>query len=629
MVETVDSSTSNNKNTQPLHPAYTVTNINNKIRTLDGKKVTYSSWVKLFKLHARAYKVLNRIDGSETPPETDSTYSAWSELDALILQWIFSTLSDDLLPRVLDTDLTARSAWLKTQEFFINNIHARAVTLETKFTNTALSSCSSFDDYCQTLKDIAEQLRDLDQPVSESRLVIQMVRGLPIEYDTIAAIINQSKPTWDVARGMIEYEQNRKSARSNNNHDTVLLHSGAPPSTDSVRSPYPNGYRGKHYDPAKAARGRGQAARGGRQMGSRPTVSNAGRGPNSNTNGGPNSWGQTQFHQPNMGFSQQAQPTVGFSQQPYTQTPWTPPPTPYPSQPAHYNQHHQAHLAQQPSNPPPGFGPTNGNVLCPSDIGVALSNLSLNYNDPQWNMDMGASSHITSDPGNISSPCLLPPGPIFVGNGQILPVNGSGNGLYTLPNRTYKLNNIVHSPCVTKDLLYVRKFTIDNQVSVEFDPFGFSLKDLKDGHLLSRHNSSGDLYPFTKPEFTLLSSTTHPPWHDRLEHPGANVLSYLNRHFNVCNKTVDSSICSSCQLSNSKRLPFVDFVSTTFKPFDIVHCDLWTSPVISNSGYKDYMVLIDNYTHYVWVYPLKYKSDTFAKFHKLIQTQFNLPIKTF
>lgn len=36
-----------------LHPFYTVTNIQNKFRVLDGVKFTYSSRVKHFKLHAR------------------------------------------------------------------------------------------------------------------------------------------------------------------------------------------------------------------------------------------------------------------------------------------------------------------------------------------------------------------------------------------------------------------------------------------------------------------------------------------------------------------------------------------------------------------------------------------------
>ncbi|KAJ0520481.1 hypothetical protein HanIR_Chr10g0459901 [Helianthus annuus] len=192
-----------------IHPQLTILhhNINNKIRTLDGKKITYSSWVKLFNLHLCAYKVLHHIDGTAPPAESDPKFASWSELDALILQWIFSTISDDLLARVLDTNLTARSAWLKLQEIFLNNKQARAVTLETRFSNTTLKSCSSFDDYCQTLKDLSEQLKDVDQPVTESRLVIQMVRGLPIEYDTIAAIINREKPSWGVARSMIEDEQ--------------------------------------------------------------------------------------------------------------------------------------------------------------------------------------------------------------------------------------------------------------------------------------------------------------------------------------------------------------------------------------------------------------------------------------
>ncbi|KAM0045456.1 hypothetical protein Hdeb2414_s0009g00304071 [Helianthus debilis subsp. tardiflorus] len=390
-----------------LHPAYTVTNINNKIRTLDGKKVTYSSWVKLFHLHARAYKVLHHIDGTEPPAKSDPLYDAWSEIDALILQWIYRTLSDDLLARVLSADLTARATWLKIQEIFVNNKQARAVTLETKFTNTTLNSCASFDDYCQTLKDLAEQLKDVDQPVSDSRLVIQMVRGLPIEYDTIAAIINQNKPSWDVARSMIEDEQSRVLARSSTTKDTVLVHSTNPASSDLNRSPYPNGYRGRNYDPAKAARGRGANSRGGRQGGSNRSYSSSTAGRTS----GPYTY-QTAPQHPSSQFTQQPsftpQPTSGPPPtwpHPLPHFPhahWTPPPTPYPSQPPHFSPQptpsypHQAHLAHQ---PPPGFSSQPNNALCPTDIGLALSNLAVNSPDPQWNMDSGASSHITADLG--------------------------------------------------------------------------------------------------------------------------------------------------------------------------------------------------------------------------------------
>ncbi|KAJ9550050.1 hypothetical protein OSB04_022593 [Centaurea solstitialis] len=620
MVETDKASPSNtNTEKSTLHPAFTVTNVHQKIRILDGKKTPYSNWVKLFKNHLKIYKILHHVDGTPPPSKEDPANDAWAELDALILQWIYSTVSDEILNRILDDDTTSLKAWLQIQGIFINNKHARAATLEQQFTNSTLSGSSSFDEYCQKLKDIATQLGDIDQPVSESRLVIQMVRGLPVEYDTIGAIINQRCPTWDEARGMVEAEQQRQAARSNSSRDTVLVHpsssagqqqsknSNPQDHTDTGRSPYPNGYRGNNYDPAKAARGRG---RGGRF---------SGRG--AGYTGGPR-FGQLQHG-------------------PQTQYPsWTPPPSPFPSMPAQI-QPSQAHIMQmqQPAfSAPPGFGfnqqpPTGFNALSPNDIGAAMTTLNLNSNDhAQWFMDTGASSHITSDSGKIKVQSYLPVNPISVGNGDLLPIHGSGNGFYNTPNKTYHLNHIVHSPKVIKDLISVRKFTIDNQVSIEFDPFGFSLKDLKDGQLLSRHNSSGDLYPFTPPT-ALVATSTSAPWHDRLGHPGSTVLHYLSRFNSLKNNaSVDSLVCNSCQISNSKRLPFSDSLSQTFHAFDLVHCDLWTSPVLSNSGYKYYMVLIDNFTHFVWVYPLKYKSETFTnftKFHKFIQTQFHCSIKTF
>lgn len=59
------------------------------------------------------------------------------------------------------------------------------------------------------------------------------------------------------------------------------------------------------------------------------------------------------------------------------------------------------------------------------------------------------------------------------------------------------LKNVLHAPQLIKNLVDVRRFTHDNSVSVEFDPFGFSMKDLQMGMLIMRYLSSGDLYPLT------------------------------------------------------------------------------------------------------------------------------------
>ncbi|MCF8704079.1 hypothetical protein L3055_11130 [Corynebacterium sp. MC-02] len=84
---------------------------------------------------------------------------------------------------------------------------------------------------------------------------------------------------------------------------------------------------------------------------------------------------------------------------------------------------------------------------------------------------------------------------IVVGNGSMIPIRGYGQASLQV-NPPLKLKNVLHAPQLIKNLISVRKFTIDNMVSVEFDPFGFNVNDLQTGSKLMRCESSGDLYPF-------------------------------------------------------------------------------------------------------------------------------------
>ncbi|KAL8251975.1 hypothetical protein R6Q59_035668 [Mikania micrantha] len=195
-----DKSSSSDSKPSPLHPAYSVNNIQSKIRTLDDTTVTYSSWVKLFKFHSVAYRVLDHIDNTPPPLPTDPTFLVWKELDPLVSQWIYSTVSDDLLVCILDTEATARTTWLKLEKIFLRNKKAKAAALETKFVTLTLASCSSVEDYCKKLQDLANQLTDVDQLVTESRLVLQLVRGLSPEFSPTAALINSQNADWDLAK---------------------------------------------------------------------------------------------------------------------------------------------------------------------------------------------------------------------------------------------------------------------------------------------------------------------------------------------------------------------------------------------------------------------------------------------
>ena len=102
-----------------------------------------------------------------------------------------------------------------------------------------------------------------------------------------------------------------------------------------------------------------------------------------------------------------------------------------------------------------------------------------------------------------------------------------------------------------------------------------------------------------------------------------SLLKFYNLFLFQCNKS-DAHSCSSCRLGKHVRLPFADSASQTFFPFQLVHSDVWTSPVLSHSGYKYYVVFLDDYSHYLWTIPLRNKSDvlpTVRSFISYVHTQ--------
>jgi hypothetical protein len=144
-------------------------------------------------------------------------------------------------------------------------------------------------------------------------------------------------------------------------------------------------------------------------------------------------------------------------------------------------------------------------------------------------MDSGATSHVTGNQGILTSshsPLDINSHHIIVGNGSRLPVVAIGTAHLT--SRPFILNNVLVSPSIIQNLCATRKFVRDNNCSVEFDPFGFSLKDLFTRRVLMRSNSSGDLYPFFGDQGVTTSTTaltvTNDLWHRRLSHPSSSAM---------------------------------------------------------------------------------------------------------
>ena len=98
----------------------------------------------------------------------------------------------------------------------------------------------------------------------------------------------------------------------------------------------------------------------------------------------------------------------------------------------------------------------------------------------------------------------------------------------------------------------------------------------------------------------------------------------------VINSFNKKSIYVSCQLGKSKQLPFYASSIESTTPLEFIHSDVWSTSTPSLSGCLYYVIFIDDFTRFCWLYPISNKSDvyaTFVKFKILVEKQFNYPIK--
>ncbi|XP_060182360.1 uncharacterized protein LOC132612030 [Lycium barbarum] len=375
-----------------FHPALAVSNIKNLVPiTLEMENVQYATWAELFKIHARSHKVLDHIippaSGKEKMPKTDEEKELWSTLDATVLQWIYATISHDLLHTILEPDTTAMEAWNRLRDIFQDNKHSRAVTLEYDFTHTQMENFPNVSAYCQHLKSLSDQLKSVGSPVDNSRLVLQLVSGLTESYKGVATLIRQSDPLpqFYQARSMLVLEE-AGLKKATQTTDSAMVAHDLDDSHENVdqHSNHRNNYGGKRHQHRNNS-GKQRSSSGGR---------GGGKGSSGNSSSGGGKGGST--NRWNGGQQQPQNQWLSSQQWPWPWMQWAVPPCPFPAGPwarPHFRQgqHQQPGiLGPRPQQPYSATGPT------PTDIEAVMHTLGITPPDPNWYMDTGATSHMTS-----------------------------------------------------------------------------------------------------------------------------------------------------------------------------------------------------------------------------------------
>ncbi|KAI3694502.1 hypothetical protein L1987_77468 [Smallanthus sonchifolius] len=390
-----------------LHPAVTVTNIKNFIPiVLEMENGQYTSWVELFKIHCHAFEVIDHILPPTPAPITSSKDKAkeedvaaaeklWPRLDAIVLQWIYGTISNDLLHTVLKPGATAAQAWQALESIFIDNRSSQALYLENRFSNIKLDSFPNVSAYCQELKTISDQLSNVEAPITNQRLVLQLIAGLNDQFEGIAMLLQQTTPLPDFynTRSKLVLEETRKNNQSQPIpatalHTTTVTGPAPRPLTASpdFRGPtYSNppqryGGRGYHYH---SYRGRGRSGRGRGRERSRGRANYNSGYPSSQRGQSPPSLGQH--------FS--------YTNSPWHTSPWTGPPAPYPTIPAPVHRTRPGSAGAGLLGAPPSHAYAASNhSFTPTNIEQALHTMTLNPNQ-NWYLDTGATNHMSNTTG--------------------------------------------------------------------------------------------------------------------------------------------------------------------------------------------------------------------------------------
>ncbi|RVW61330.1 Retrovirus-related Pol polyprotein from transposon RE1 [Vitis vinifera] len=596
--------------TMASHPSYQMLN-----HTLPMKldRTNYILWKSQIDNVVFANGFEDFIDGSSICPDKELSsglnnpaFVAWRRQDRTILNWLYSSLTPAIMAQIIGHN-SSHSAWNALEKTFSSSSRARIMQLRLKLQSTKKGSLSMID-YIMKVKGAADSLAAIGEPVSEQDQVMNLLGGLGSDYNAVVTAINirYDKISIEAVHSMLLAFEHRLEQQSS-------IEQFSPISAN--------------YASSSNSRGGGRRYNGGRGQNHTPNISNytyRGRG-----RGG--RYGQNGRHNSNSSKKPQCQLCGKFGH----------------TVQICYHRFDISYQSSQSSNTSPS------NAGNPNSIPAMVAS-SNNLADDTWYLDSGASHHLTQSVGNLtSSSPYTGTDKVTIGNGKHLSISNTGSYRLLSDSRSFHLKKVFHVPFISANLISVVKFCLDNNALIEFRSNSFFVKDLHTKKVLTQGKLENGLYRFpvlNSKKVAFVGATNSSTfyshnssifgnkvklWHHKLGHASTDIVTQIMQSCNVSfekNKnTVCSTVCSSCQLAKSHRLPTHLSLSCASKPLELVHTNLWgPASVKSTSGARYFILFLDDYSRYTWFYPLQTKNQAlpaFKKFKLQVENQFDAKIK--
>lgn len=114
-----------------------------------------------------------------------------------------------------------------------------------------------------------------------------------------------------------------------------------------------------------------------------------------------------------------------------------------------------------------GSNPSSAHTTTPQANLASVSHVV--QADSSWFPDYGATNKLTNaTPQPHTSTLYAAAGMVHVGNGSTLQISAIGSSIVPTDSRHLHLHNMLYTPDVTNNLIYVSKFSMDNKVYFVF-----------------------------------------------------------------------------------------------------------------------------------------------------------------
>ncbi|KAJ0981009.1 hypothetical protein J5N97_009264 [Dioscorea zingiberensis] len=235
----------------------------NHVITVKLTRSNYLLWKAQFIPYLRSQQLLGYVDGTiNCPPKTitqattegatqvsNPEYQIWLQQDQFVLSLLLSSLSVDVLSQVLFLT-TSFDVWSALERMFASQSRARIMQIRLQLSTTQKKELS-VSDYFNKMKNLADTLAAISQPLQDEEVITYNLAGLDSEFDPLVTSIttraNQMSLN-DLYAHLLTYEMRME-------HHNSSLHVGGPSANSVARS-------------NRGGRGRGRGGgRGGQQRG--------------------------------------------------------------------------------------------------------------------------------------------------------------------------------------------------------------------------------------------------------------------------------------------------------------------------------------------------------------------------